>query len=152
MPPAASSRRAPRPTTRPGLSAPAATRTARRFSSPTTRSRTWQALRRVQAGRVEITIAKRVRHPAERLALQLQEPRVGAESIPAAVDGGDVRGDHLVLRPAESAIAVVHARGSLYGGQEIRPQAHRLEDLGHDADRALRLGGGVELGKRPLGL
>jgi hypothetical protein len=49
-----------------------------------------QALRRIQARGVEVTVAKRFRHPAEPLALQLQEPRVRAESIPASVDGGYV--------------------------------------------------------------
>src|ERR1700680_3118169 len=46
----------------------------------------------------------------------------------------------------------MHARGGLDGGEEIRPQAHGLEDLGHDPDRALRLGRRVELGQRPFGL
>src|SRR5260370_35184898 len=89
---------------------------------------------------------------SELLALQLQEPRVGAESIPAAVEGGDVGSDHLVLRSGESPIGEMHARGGLDGGQEIRPQAHRLEYLRHDADRALLLGGRTQLGKVPFDL
>jgi hypothetical protein len=59
-------------------------------------------------GSVEISVSQRVRHPLELSALQLQEPRMGAESIPAAVEGGDIGGDHLVLRTREGAIAEVH--------------------------------------------
>ena len=80
-----------------------------------------QAFLWIQARRVEVTVAKRFRRLLERFALQLQEPRVGAESIPAAVDGGDVRGDQLVLRPRERSVGEVHPRGGLDGGQEIRP-------------------------------
>ena len=110
-----------------------------------------QALRRIQTRRVEVTAAKCLSNSFERFALQLQEPRVCAESIPAAVDGGDVRGDHLVLGPRQRAVGEVHARGGLDGGQEIRPEAHRLEDLGDDADRALCLGGGVKVGQLSSG-
>ena len=53
---------------------------------------------RKQVCGVEVAVAQCIRDPLEMLALQLQEPRVGAESIPAAIEGGDVGGDHLVLR------------------------------------------------------
>ena len=45
-----------------------------------------QAFRRGEAGGVEVTVAERIRHPLELLALQLQEPRMRAQSIPAAVE------------------------------------------------------------------
>jgi hypothetical protein len=38
------------------------------------------------------------------LTLQLQEPGVARQSVMAAVEGGDVGGDHLMLRAGECAI------------------------------------------------
>src|SRR6266568_6972579 len=51
----------------------------------------------LQPRRVDVAVAKRVSDRPEPLVLQLQEPRMGAESITAAVQRGDVRRDHLVL-------------------------------------------------------
>ena len=48
------------------------------------------------------------RHRAELLALQLQEPRVAAQSIVTVVQRRHVRGDHLVLGPRECAVGEVH--------------------------------------------
>ena len=58
---------------------------------------------------VEVTVAQRVRRLPERLALQLQEPRVCAQSIPAFVEGGNVRRDHLVLGTGERAVGEMHS-------------------------------------------
>ncbi len=60
---------------------------------------------------------------------------MGAESIPAPVDSGDVRRDHLVLRASERSVGEMHARGGLDGVQKIRAQAHSLEDFGHHTRR-----------------
>ena len=57
-----------------------------------------------------------------------------------------------MLRSGERPVREMHARGGLDGGQEIGPQAHRLDDRRHDADRAQRLGFGVNLGQRPFGV
>ena len=47
-------------------------------------------VRGVQVGRVQVTRAERAGGLAVLLALQLQEPGVRAESIPAAVEGRDI--------------------------------------------------------------
>jgi hypothetical protein len=109
-----------------------------------------ETLARRQSGGVEVTVAERLRHRLELFALQLQEPRVGAESIPAAVDRGDVGGDHLVLRAGQRTVREMYTRGGVDGGQEIWPQAHGLEDGRHDAERALRPGRRVLLGQMAL--
>ena len=75
-----------------------------------------------------------------------------AESIPAAIDRGYVRGDHLVLSAGERPVREMQAGGGLDRGQEIGSQAHRLEDRRHDANRALRLGRRVKLGQRTRGV
>ncbi len=74
-----------------------------------------QPLARRQAGGVEVTVAECFGHPLELCALQLQEPGVRAESIPALVERRYVGRDHLVLRPGERAVAEVHSRGGLDG-------------------------------------
>ena len=52
-----------------------------------------------------------------------------------------------MLGAREGAIAEVHPRGGLDGGQKIRSQAHRLQDRRHDADRAHCLGLRIHLGQ-----
>src|SRR6266436_3249705 len=54
-----------------------------------------------QPGGIEVTVAECFGRPLERCALQLQEPGVCAESIPAAIESGNVGRDHLVLGPGE---------------------------------------------------
>jgi len=75
-----------------------------------------------------------------------QDHRLLAELLPTEFR------DHLVLGAGERPVGEVHARSGLDGGQEIGPQAHRLQDWRHDPERALRLRRGVEVGQGALGI
>src|SRR5437870_7985583 len=87
-----------------------------------------QAMSLIQPGGVEVAVAQRWRDLPVRLALQLQEPAMGAESITAAVQRRDIRSDHLVLGPRQRYVAEEEPRSAVDRGQEIRPQAHRAEE------------------------
>ena len=64
-----------------------------------------------ETGAVEVPVTQRRRGLRILLALQLQEPRVAAESIVTAVERRHIGGDHLVLGPAERAIREVQPAG-----------------------------------------
>lgn len=53
---------------------------------------------------IEIAVAECLRHWAVLFALQLQEPGVAAQSIMAAIERGDIRGDHFVLGAGQGAV------------------------------------------------
>src|SRR5688572_10142141 len=81
---------------------------------------------------IEVAVTQRLCGLAELLALQLQEPCMAAQSIVALVQRGDVRRDHLVLRPSERAVREVHPRGVHDGREKVRPVPHRHQDVGHE--------------------
>ena len=64
------------------------------------------------------------------LALQLQEPRVRAQSIVTPVQRRHIRGDHLVLSSRQRAIREVHAGGRVDREHEVRAEAHRAQNVG----------------------
>jgi hypothetical protein len=79
-----------------------------------------QPVFRRQPGGVEIAVTQRRRRFRVLLSLQLQEPGVAAESVMAAVERGDVGGDHFVLGSAERPVGEVHPAGLIDGTQEVR--------------------------------
>lgn len=56
---------------------------------------------------VQVAVSQRLGDLAELLSLQLQEPRVAAQSIVAVVQRRDPRRNHLVLRTCERAVGKV---------------------------------------------
>jgi len=72
-----------------------------------------------EPGGLEVPVAQGRRGLRVLFPLQLQEPRMAAQSIVAAVERRNVRGDHLVLGPAERAIREVEAAGLIDGAQEV---------------------------------
>src|SRR5690348_9521639 len=106
----------------------------------------------IQACGVQVAIPQCLRDPFVTLALQLQEPRMRAKSIPAAVERRDVRGDHLVLRSIERTVGEVHRRAGLDRFEKVGPQAHGAEDLRHHAGHALGLRSRIQLRERTRGL
>src|SRR5205823_5098889 len=64
-------------------------------------------------------------------SLQLKEVRVRADSIGASVDTGDEGGDHLLHTARQVAFGEVQrVREADDLAEEVRPQAHALEDAG----------------------
>jgi hypothetical protein len=78
-----------------------------------------QAMLGREAGGVEIPVAQGRGGPRVLLTLQLQEPCMAAESIVAAVERGDVRGDHLVLSATEGPIPEVEPARLIDSAQEV---------------------------------
>jgi hypothetical protein len=105
---------------------------------------------------VQIAITQSLCHRAELLSLQLQEPCVAAESIVTSIQRRDIRGNHLVLGPRESAVGKVQARRLHDRGQEIGAVTHRVENVRYTlaADPCNRSGPGrfEELGELPVGV
>ncbi len=71
-----------------------------------------EPLRRGDDCLVEVAIPQRLSRAAELLSLQLQEPRMGAQSIVAAADRRHVGSDHFMLSARERSIAEMKLRCS----------------------------------------
>src|SRR5207248_9294425 len=105
-----------------------------------------QAMSLIQPGGVEVAVAQRLRDLPARLALQLQEPAMGAESITAAVQRRDIRSDYHVLGPRQRSVAGVEPPSAVDRGQELPPAAHRADAVRHDPGRPARLGSAAQRG------
>jgi hypothetical protein len=79
-----------------------------------------EPLRRTYRRTVQVTIAQSLCHISVLLSLQLQEPRVGTESVVAAVECRHVRRNHLMLGAGERSIRKVQARRVHNSCQEVR--------------------------------
>lgn len=102
---------------------------------------------------VETSVAESLGRLGELLALQLQEPGMCAQSIPAATKSRDVRRDHLVLSAGELAIPEVKVvDGAVDRGQKVWPEAHRAQDRRHLTCRMRRTDSGEEVRELPLRL
>jgi hypothetical protein len=80
-------------------------------------------------GRIEVTVAQGGGGLRILFTLQLQEPRMAAESIVAAVQRRDIGGNHFVLGTCQRSVREMHLARLIDGAKKIGAQTHRPQDV-----------------------